>query len=374
MQLSIPKLRRKVSGRTERAVITLTDADTGQRRDYYCGTFGTAEAERQRDNIVADWIANGRRFMARGPATIAQLAYEYERFRKPVVSHSHGANIHTALAFLVARHGDMRTSEFGSRALSELRAAMLQPDPGWSIDTAAKMTGIIQHCFKWALQQEFVTAEQYTSLANLLPLRTRDGYAVKRTVRPVPVEHIDAVIAVIHQPVRDMIRLQLSTAMRPGELCILRPCDIDRNGDVWVYTPQTHKTSYLGDVRIVLLGRVAQEIVTPWLNGPADAYCFKPSDAPKRYEPSDCYCVSSYRIAIRRCCETLGIPSWHPNRLRHNAATAIARHRDLDGARIILGHSSEHMTRRYAERDIERAKNVIRDLEHSPGEQSMAAP
>ncbi len=34
--------------------------------------------------------------------------------------------------------------------------------------------------------------------------------------------------------------------MRPAELCILRPADIDRSGDVWVYRPSDHKTQHHG--------------------------------------------------------------------------------------------------------------------------------
>ncbi len=34
-----------------------------------------------------------------------------------------------------------------------------------------------------------------------------------------------------------MVRLQRLTGMRPAEVCILRKCDIDTTGDVWLYRP-----------------------------------------------------------------------------------------------------------------------------------------
>ena len=34
------------------------------------------------------------------------------------------------------------------------------------------------------------------------------------------------------------------------------------------------------------------------------------------------------------------IPHWHPNQLRHNAATRLRREFGLDMARAVLGHSS----------------------------------
>jgi site-specific recombinase XerD len=47
--------------------------------------------------------------------------------------------------------------------------------------------------------------------------------------------------------------------------------------------------------------------------------------------------------------------SWHPNQLRHTAATFIAEHEALDVARVILGHSDVSTTIRYAQVPARRA-------------------
>ena len=64
--------------------------------------------------------------------------------------------------------------------------------------------------------------------------------------------------------------------MRPAEVCILRPCDLDRSGEVWFYRPSHHKTEHHGKERIVPIGPKGQEVLLRYLaRGPED-YCFRP--------------------------------------------------------------------------------------------------
>jgi hypothetical protein len=44
--------------------------------------------------------------------------------------------------------------------------------------------------------------------------------------------------------------------MRPGEVCIMRTCDIDRGGDVWAYKPSHHKSQHHVHERLVVLKHV----------------------------------------------------------------------------------------------------------------------
>ena len=54
--------------------------------------------------------------------------------------------------------------------------------------------------------------------------------------------------------------------------------------------------------------------------------------------------------------------NWHPNRLRHSAATSLRKAFGLEVARVILGHSSPAVTEVYAERDREQAASVMRQV------------
>ncbi len=61
-------------------------------------------------------------------------------------------------------------------------------------------------------------------------------------VLPVADNVVEATVPHLPEVVTDMVRLQRLTGVRPGEVCILRPMDLDRSGDVWVYRPESHKT------------------------------------------------------------------------------------------------------------------------------------
>jgi site-specific recombinase XerC len=53
---------------------------------------------------------------------------------------------------------------------------------------------------------------------------------------------------------------------------------------------------------------------------------------------------------------------WSPNQLRHSAATEIRSRFGLEAAQVILGHSRADVTQVYAERDLAKAKTVVREV------------
>jgi len=204
-----------------------------------------------------------------------------------------------------------------------------------------------------------------------------------------------------------MVELQMLTGMRPGEVCILRPMDVDRRGKVWLYRPADHKTAHHGHKRVVPIGPRGQEILGPFLARPPEDYCFAPDEAqahrnavrrarrrtrvqpsqqnrrtpePEEF-PGDRYDPDSYRRAIeyaiaatnraatqqakaegREAGENELIPHWHPHPLRHTAATIIRREMGLDAARALLGHRSLGITDTCAELDQALAVEAARKL------------
>jgi integrase len=50
---------------------------------------------------------------------------------------------------------------------------------------------------------------------------------------------------------------------------------------------------------------------------------------------------------------------WHPNQLRHNAATYLRKEFGIEAARVVLGHSSAAVTEIYAEMDFDKAKSIM---------------
>jgi hypothetical protein len=71
---------------------------------------------------------------------------------------------------------------------------------------------------------------------------------------------VQATLPHLSPTVRAMIELQLATCCRPGELCILRPGDVDRSGEVWEYVPQERKTQHHEHDRVICIGPKGQDI------------------------------------------------------------------------------------------------------------------
>ncbi len=96
----------------------------------------------------------------------------------------------------------------------------------------------IRRCFKWGVSRELIPASVYHGLATVEGLHK--GRTTAREPAPIlPVEGalVDATLPYLPPIVADMVRFQRLTGCRPGEVCQLRPMDLDRSGEVWQYRP-----------------------------------------------------------------------------------------------------------------------------------------
>jgi integrase len=82
---------------------------------------------------------------------------------------------------------------------------------------------------------------------------------------------------------------------------------------------------------------------------------------PKR-RPAERYNRRSYRQAVLRACEKAGVPPWSPLQLRHTTATRIRSRYGVEVARVILGHTRVETSQIYAERDLDRAAEVMGEI------------
>ncbi|MBC7785615.1 MAG: site-specific integrase [Burkholderiales bacterium] len=98
-------------------------------------------------------------------------------------------------------------------------------------------------------------------------------------VQPVDIGHVESTLRHMPPLVASMVRLQLATGMRSGELCSMRTKDIDTTGDVWVYRPEKHKNTHRGHTREVAIGPKGQAILRHFLRPDLDAPIFSPAVA-----------------------------------------------------------------------------------------------
>jgi integrase len=409
----VPTYRRhKQSGQ---AIVTLPDG-LGGRRDILLGQYGTADSRHEYARVLAEWEAAGR-CLAQTPAakdlTCNELMLAYWRhaegyYVKNGKPTSQLARIKLAFKLLKRLYGHTQARHFGPLALKAVRAAMLEQ--GWCRGFTNQAIGCIKRLFKWGVENELCPTGVFHGLQAVAGLKKgRTEAREMEPIRPVADEHVDAVLPFVNRAVRAMIQVQRLTGMRPCEVVIVRPCDIDRSrGQTWVYRPESHKTEHHGIKRIVFLGPQAQDILKPFLAGRAPgAYLFSPREMMEerwvllrsqrkskvqpsqlsrkkrkpRRQPGGHYLVSSYEHAITIACkradnaarqkaiecgmseakaaETIFVPHWAPNQLRHAKATEIRRAAGLDAARVVLGHRSPQVTEIYAEIDASKAAEIM---------------
>jgi integrase len=394
-QHHIPSYRlHKQSGQ---AVVTLTDG-LGGRRDVLLGCHGTAESRVEYARVIAEWEANGRRPPAPGAAgadlSVNELILAYIRFAetyyvkngKPT---SQMARVRIALRQVRALYGHTGARDFGPLALKAVRERMVGLD--WTRGYVNASVGCIKRMFKWSVENELVPGPVYQALQAVAGLkRGRSQARETERIRPVADEHVEATLPFLTPPIRAMVQVQRLSGMRPTEVTLMRPCDIDRgHGKTWVYRPAVHKSEHHDIARVVFLGPRAQEVLAPFLEGRHPGqYLFCPREgmahfragqrrarktkvqpsqvdrskrAPKR-APGEHYTHDSYAEAVERACVRAGVPHWHPNQLRHALATKIRKEAGLDAARAQLGHTSPAVTEVYAEVDMAKAAEVMAKL------------
>lgn len=394
-------------------------------RRQYLGPYGTRESRERYHRAIAEWEAGGRAMPVKAEqVTVVEVASQFLKWaRGYYVKNGQPTaepdNIALALRPLIKLYGRTNAAEFGPRALKAVRAKMVEN--GWARKHVNRQIGVIKRLFKWAVAEELVPPSLHHGLQAVTGLkRGRCGARETRPILPAPEELIEPAKKQASRQVAALIDMQLLTGARPGEVSIMRPCDIDRSGPVWQYTPAEHKTQYLGHERVIFIGPKAQEILEPFLLRPATAYCFSPIEAererrailseqrvtplscgnrpgtnrkrgPKK-KPGEHYTRWSYGRAVRVACEKAFPPPeplpkredetwkqyeerltdeqkaelkawrrehhWHPNQLRHTYATGVRKQFGLEAAQVLLGHNSADVTQIYAERDMVRAAAV----------------
>ncbi len=313
-------------------------------------------------------------------------------------------HIRLMLRKLRETYGLTPAAEFGPLKLKTIRQTLIAA--GHSRVYINKLVPIIPRMFKWAVAEELIPGGVYQALRTVEGLRKgRTEAHETKPVLPVTAEVVDATLPHLPAVVADMIRVQRLTGARPGEICQLRPVDLDRSGDVWEYRPESHKTEHHGRERIIYIGPQAQQVLLPYLAREAQANCFSAAESeqnrhqeqrarrksrvqpsqrnrrkvgPKRV-PRTTYTRDSYQRAIARAVKLankvrteeaadMGIdnpvllPHWHANQLRHSKATEVRKQFGLEAAQVILGHAKADVTQVYAERDTTLAMEVMRKL------------
>jgi integrase len=353
---------------------------------------------------------------------LAFLNHAEQHYRRADGSATHEvAEYKLTARYVRGLYGMTPAAEFGPLALKAVRRAFI--DAGWCRSMVNQRVGRVRRMFKWAASEELISMAVHQSLTTVAGLqRGRSKVRESEPVRPVDDATVDATLPYLIRHVRGLVEFQRLTGCRPGEACLVRRCDIDTGGPVWLYKPRHHKTAWRGKARAIAVGPKAQALLREYFTADISDYLFSPRRAveevraaraarrrtprypshmrgnmakrvqnPKR-TPAEKYAVSSYGHAIAHACDRAFPPPdalaqhpdetrakwrarltdaqrdelkswrkahrWHPNQLRHTFATRVRKEHGLEHAGAALGHCKMSATEVYAERDAGLAATV----------------
>jgi integrase len=407
-------------GPSGQAVVTVTGLG-GRPKDIYLGPHGSVESHREYARVIAEWTGTVAGPVRSGDDPAGEMSVNelivkfwahakayYVKNGKPSSELRHYGYAIRPLRLL---YGLTPVGQFTPIALKALRQHYVSKN--LSRSEVNRRVRLVRAVFQWGVGEGLVPAPVWQALIAVKGLkRGRSEARETEPVRPVDDDTIDIVLPHLPPVVADMLRLQRLTGMRSGELCIMRPADIDRSGAEWAYVPLTHKTEHHGRDRTVFLGPRAQAVLAPYLARDPGAFCFCPAEAEarrnagrsdkrvtplwnshrkrnvekrkarRRRPPGSAYTPESYAQAIDRACvralpppaplarradettaewrERLGpdglakVKEWHqahrfhPHQVRHRAAVEFRAKYGIEVCRALLGHSFAAMSDHYA--------------------------
>lgn len=335
------------------------------------------------DNLAAGYKSHARTIYTKGGKQTTQMD-----------------TVNLAMDALAKAYTGWAADEVGAPEVVKLRDAMIVGMDRHGNNRARAMSTIngrlrvIKQAFRWARLYGLIAKATAYDVSIVPPLRAgRSEAKPARKIMPVPESDLADTIAAATPTIADMIRTMLLTGMRPGELCAMRACDLERDSDVWIYRPVSHKTEHHHKDRVILVGPQAQAVISPYIarRSKLSEYVFLPAEAHReRLEMNGLEKVTAYQLSrstfkpgrrfqhdtfygqISRTCDRAFDPTgekravkdyshrWHPHRLRHNAATRIREQFGIEAAKDLLGHSSLSTAMIYAEKSLDKMKKIVR--------------
>lgn len=384
--------------------------------DVYLGQAGSPESWQKYHQLMADRSAGrplrtSKQNVRPAQLAVAELIEAYTQFAEKNYGQKAKelGRIRSATRALLDLHGKTAIVEFSPLKLKQvIERIVLEGDTRTDLPnddnvkrankrdrghrTISRTTvndylQVIKRVFKWGVSEELVPGSIYVELETVEGIRQGRGELAKRThgkkkVMPAPDADVDATIPLLPPEIATMVQVQRLAGMRPDEVTIMRPCDIDRTSKpCWTFRPACHKGTWREHDRVILLGPQAIKLLEPWLKKCNDEdYLFSPQRVAARWNeeqlrksgkespfvklnalrpPRACYDDHSYRQAVVRACRRAGVKRWTPGQLRHTAGTKIRAEYGLEASKIALGHRHMNTTEVYAEKDIAKYMAVM---------------
>ena len=297
-------------------------------------------------------------------------------------SHPKYQKIKRAMQALRKLYGKAEADEFGRVKFQAVRKSLVEEQLAGSYVHA--LMRFVIWCFELGVENEKIPEGIPAALRAVRPLK-RGEAKVNPPRMNARDEDILKALPFFSKTIREMVVIQRLSGMRPSELFRLRPCDIEKDGEVWIYTPQKAKSDRFGKKRFVGLGKVEQNILAERIrNVRNDEPVFQPIHAVmERYgkrkldgrsvrQLRKMYTKDSYRRAVKRGLERaekqgVKIQYWMPYQLRHSAATELSIQLGREAAGVMLGHASTDVTAGYDHSDREKVRRLVAERDVTAG-------
>ena len=262
------------------------------------------------------------------------------------------------------------------------------------------VTKWIKRIWKWGVGRQFVRIERLHALDEVKSLRIGESEAADNHKRKrIIEEEFEKVLAKVNPVVADMLKLIWLTAMRPYEVCEMRPFDILRDDPkCWLYIPGRdrspvgrHKTMRFERVKVIPLTAEAQKILKSRIKDfESKEYIFSPIEAIEivlknkslkrktplnlgnrpgtnqkehpMIRPRNQYDHNSLCRACIRACEKAGVEKFVPYDLRRTMATGTRSILGKEAAKVLLGHTKTDTTDIYLLEEVQEAIKVAKLL------------
>ena len=236
---------------------------------------------------------------------------------------------------------------------------------------------VIRSAWRWGLGRGLVEIANIQILNEVKPLKTgQDNVHENHTRGRVTEEEFRKVLTVVNPVVGDMLRLIWHTAMRPYEVCDIRPYDIlPEDPECWLYIPGrgkspvgNHKTARFDRIKVIPLTKTAQDILKPRIRDyESKEYLFRPEEAVQELKNLDVNCREKYNHntlcrACKRACEKAGVEVFVPYDLRRTVATGTRAILGKEAAKVLLGHAKTDTTDIYLLEEVQEAIKVAKLL------------
>ena len=173
---------------------------------HYLGRYELPETRRKYERLIAEWLANGRALpVDPDEITVCEVLARFwthaeKYYRNPDGTPSRELeNFRYALRPVKELYDETPASQFGPRALKAVRDHMAEtaakgrraPCRTYINKNVRRIKGV----FRWAVADELVAPSVYHALSAVAGLKKgRSEARESEPVRPVPLEHVEAVI------------------------------------------------------------------------------------------------------------------------------------------------------------------------------------